>query len=117
MMLEQRIAVTGSRHYENRAHVWATLDVLVPVGATLLVGDAYGVDAHAWRWAEARGRIAVRYTAQWDALGRAAGPIRNRTMLQDATALIAFEYGCGKGTQDCIAQAERMGLPVTRVKG
>ena len=117
MMLDQRIAVTGSRHYDNRAHVWATLDALVPIEAQLLVGDAYGVDAHAWRWAQARGRVAVRFVAQWRALGRAAGPIRNGRMLREATALIAFEEGGGKGTRDCIAQAERLGLPITMIKG
>jgi hypothetical protein len=109
------IAVTGSRYYDNRAHVFVTLDEMVPHAALLLVGDATGADRLAVAWAESRRRPYRQFRAEWTAFGKAAGPIRNGRMLAIADELIAFTCGAGKGTRNCIDQAEAMGIPVHTV--
>jgi hypothetical protein len=58
--------------------------------------------------------------ADWDSHGKAAGPMRNRTMLagvnspvSNADLLIAFKGG--RGTADCVRQARELGIPVIEV--
>lgn len=119
------VLVTGSRGprrgspgWTDRAGVWSTLDRLAPSG--LIVGDADGVDYCARTWARYRGlgeRLQT-FDADWDTLGRGAGPIRNREM---AKRLSGWRIaGCGvrvvafhddilssKGTRDMLEVAGR----------
>ena len=81
---------------------------------TLVVGGASGVDALARDWA-----ISDRYCwhvhqilAEWDKYGRAAGPLRNERMAQNADALIAVWDGKSRGTKDMIERARKHGLKV-----
>lgn len=50
--------------------------------------------------------------ADWNAHGRAAGPIRNRAMAQQADALIAVWDGKSRGTRNMIETARELGLRV-----
>lgn len=57
------------------------------------------------------------YPARWDLHGKAAGPIRNQTMLDTEAPIdlvIAFDLG-GRGTADMIRRAERSGVKVLRI--
>jgi hypothetical protein len=108
------IAVTGCRAWPARARavVEAALDQHAAGAKLLLVGDATGVDRFAFEWALAR-KIPVRcFRADWHAYGRAAGPIRNRAMLDaGADQVLAFAWMAGPGTKDCAAEARRRGIP------
>jgi hypothetical protein len=56
-----------------------------------------------------------KYPADWDKYGPAAGPIRNRQMLDTGVDLvIAFrvEGVPSTGTDDCTAEAKRRGIEV-----
>lgn len=58
------------------------------------------------------------FTADWDKHGKSAGPIRNQAMLSGtigdlADLLIAFPGG--RGTEDCIRQADLLGIPLLEV--
>lgn len=60
--------------------------------------------------------LAFEYAADWDRDGKAAGPIRNREMLEDfepdlVLAFLIPEQEC-RGTWDCIEQALRFGIEV-----
>jgi hypothetical protein len=63
------------------------------------------------------GKIRVeRWPADWGLHGKAAGAIRNRAMLvgpPPADLVIAFPGG--RGTANCVAQAEALGIRVVRV--
>ncbi len=52
------------------------------------------------------------FKADWDAHGKAAGPIRNKTMIDKADGLIAFWDGKSRGTKNCIECATDKGIPV-----
>jgi len=56
------------------------------------------------------------FPAHWDEYGRAAGPIRNRQMLDKgwADAVVAFHLNLdeSKGTADMVREARKRGLPV-----
>ena len=69
--------------------------------------DALG-ERYAWRH-----RLKVeRYPADWEGLGKSAGPVRNELMAQNADALIAFPlYGVSnRGTLDMIRRAREHNL-------
>jgi len=105
--------VTGGRTYVDRFHVCNTLG---PLGVSRLVhGGAPGADQLCHEWAAQNGVEHVEYRADWAQHGRAAGPIRNRKMLDNEQPHILIAFPGGRGTEDCIAAALERGIPVWRV--
>lgn len=106
------IAFTGGRTCSNDSDVYCLLRVLNP--DTVFVGDADGLDRLVRTFCK---HLNIPYTvfkADWGEHGRAAGPIRNKEMLQSgANILIAFPGG--KGTENCVKQAKELGITVLRV--
>lgn len=124
-----RVVVTGGRGYTDHAFVFAALDAIHAV--TPITGLAHGgagkvgpisgrpigVDLLAGAWAEARGVPQTTFPvseAEWRRYQRAAGPIRNRRMLDEyePDALVAFPGG--KDTADCVNAARERGIEVLR---
>lgn len=128
------VVVTGAR---SGARLRAVCEALTawhdqyPVGV-LIHGDCpdpkggagRSVDACADDWARRyrrSGLVRIAMPAAWDALPTAGGPRRNLAMLKSlrqyeqhggAVAVLAFDGGAG--TADCVAQAQRMHVPVYR---
>lgn len=69
-----------------------------------------GFDLLAERWARFNSIEVIPYYADWKQYRGAAGPIRNQLMVDHASALIAAPGG--KGTEDCVARAERKGIRI-----
>ena len=126
-----RIVVTGGRAYANREHVFTALDAIhwvTPITELAhgnageigpLTGKLRGADKLAGAWAEAKGIEVVPYPVSredWKAYGRAAGPRRNRIMLDafKPDAVVAFPGG--NGTADCCQAARERGIEVLRQK-
>jgi hypothetical protein len=65
-------------------------------------GTARGVDTHGEAWANDNDINIIRFPADWDKHGKAAGHIRNREMGLYADALIALWDGKSKGTKGMI---------------
>lgn len=124
-MTRARVIVSGSRHplsadqmdFVRERMYWAQEQVAREHGWPLWgVGDAKGVDEYAtsvlWELAP------LIFNAEWDRLGRRAGPDRNRRMVLWATSeggpayLIAFPARDSRGTWDCIRQAVAAGMAV-----
>lgn len=124
-----RVIVTGSRTWSDAQVIRLALNevledfprpwVLVHGGNGMRRAGGYygdqplGADAISdsiWRtW----GRPVEVYWARWDELGRAAGPIRNRRMVNDGADLcLAFPLGESRGTYSTIALAEAADIPV-----
>lgn len=122
------VLVTGSREMRDPALLAAAIaDVCQRAGLsslpTLLVhGDSpLGADRRAAEWAERHQVPAVPMPAQWQTLGRRAGPARNTAMVQLCKQLracgwlvlvIAFPAPASKGTRHCIDIAEKAGFAV-----
>ena len=83
--------------------------------ATVIHGGARGADTVAARWAEAHSLEVVKFPADWQRHGRAAGGIRNQQMLDEGhpDAVVAFPGGVG--TADMVRRAKAAGLPVWEV--
>ena len=87
----------------------------------LLHGGARGADAAIGRAAQQLGWSALVMPAQWQLHGRAAGPIRNRELLEQAVARAVFHsspgsiasvlvvaFPGGAGTASLVREARRM---------
>lgn len=111
-----RVLVCGSRDWADRDALDAALDRAAGVVRVTEVihGSARGADTMAGEWA-ARRRIPVTaFPADWQNLGKRAGVVRNRTMLDLGRPglVIAFPLGASPGTRHMVTIARVAGLPV-----
>jgi hypothetical protein len=106
-----KIIATGGRAYKDAAYVNTVLSEIRPT--IICIGDARGLDKLVLEWAKAHSCPVKIYKAEWDKYGLAAGPLRNKKMIEenrDAEKLIAFPGGLG--TKNCIQQASRAGIAI-----
>jgi hypothetical protein len=84
----------------------------------IIHGACEGVDMTADKVARRLGFQISSKPADWKTYGRAAGPIRNKEMLDmGAHAVYAFHqnFEKSKGTKNMIKQAEDRGVPVVKI--
>lgn len=121
----KKILVTGTRHY---------LGIVVPpeIDAALkeAVGGEYGnafvihgdyptgIDAYTTNWCSRHEVQYAKCPAFWGRLSKAAGPIRNKAMLQAfmPDIVLAFPAKDSIGTNGCVALAVGLGLKVKIVE-
>ena len=90
------------------------LEVRYGIKITSVVsGCAPGADAAGEWWAETHNLPVHKYPADWNKLGKAAGPIRNREMAKNADAVILFPGG--NGTNSMKSEAEKAGLKIYEI--
>lgn len=78
-----------------------------PTGADQMAEDWYY--HHGWRYCAGR----EAYPARWDIEGNAAGPLRNRRMVNKGVKLgLAFPLGDSAGTWDCVRKMQGAKIPV-----
>lgn len=111
-----RVLVCGGRNYDNREHVFQTLESLSPPVTRLIVGDARGADELAYIWACRRDRKPERYRAEWDMHGLRAGPIRNQRMIDEGKPDLVVAFPGGRGTADMVRRAKAAGVPVREIQ-
>lgn len=114
-----KVIICGGRTYRFTTEDRRWLDLLhtsLPI-TEVVTGGAAGADCDAHNWAIMRKLPRKEFRAQWETLGRAAGPIRNAEMLnyiEPLGAVIVFPGGTG--TADMIHKAEKRGIPVYRAE-
>lgn len=109
------VLVCGGRDFKD---CWAVTRALVeegPIPSLVIHGGAPGADRLADEVARFNGIHVAVVNALWGHYGaKAAGPLRNAAMLRlSPDKVIAFPGG--RGTENCIGQAEEVGIPVERV--
>lgn len=109
------VLVCGGRRFEDARLMRATLiDAGLTASDVLIHGGATGADAHAEYEARAIGCHSARVDPLWNRHGKAAGPLRNAAMLRlKPDKVLAFPGG--RGTENCVKQAEEAGIPVERI--
>lgn len=111
-----RVLVTGGRDFEDRQLLVRVLNQLHEVHkfALLIHGGAKGADQLAGEWGAEHNIPVMPLPANWKRHGRAAGPIRNRQMLEHRPDLLIAFPG-GKGTADMVRASNRAGIRVVLV--
>jgi hypothetical protein len=119
-----RVLVTGDRRWADQHQIQVVLDNLLeshPEGLVIIEGCANGADRLAEVWAKQMGQAGDpvdlwHYPAQWEALGRAAGPSRNVRMLREGQPdeVHAFhdDLGSSRGTAHMVRIAMAAGVHV-----
>jgi hypothetical protein len=109
-----RVAVVGSIAFEHVEIVRAYVDAL-PLHTVVISGGAKGVDTVAQEAAQARGLDTLIFPADWNTHGRAAGPIRNKQIVDAADQVVAFWNGSSRGTLNTVVLALAAGKFVTPI--
>lgn len=110
-----KILVTGDREWTDKEMIAHVLGLWVSSKDTVIHGAANGADTLAGKAAKALGATVIPFPADWDKFGKAAGPIRNRKMLDEKPdVVLAFhdDLKNSKGTKDCCKEARKRGLVV-----
>lgn len=105
-----RIVVSGSRTITDEKTVERILAGYIAVKDIVITGGCRGIDRIAHDYARRYFADTEVYEADWDTHGKAAGPIRNGKMMEDAGILIAFWDGKSRGTRSAIDEARKRGV-------
>ena len=105
-----KVAVIGSRGFNDYELVVKTLSNL---HITLLVsGGAKGADTLGEKYANEHDIPTLIFKPDWETHGKAAGMIRNTTIVDNSDIVVAFWDGESSGTKDSITKAEKKGKKV-----
>jgi hypothetical protein len=109
------VLICGGRNFTDERVIGPVIDTLGPVEDVVIHGGAEGADLTAGKLARRRGVHSAVMFALWGEHGRPAGPLRNQAMLHlRPDKVIAFPGG--RGTENCVKQAEALGIPVERIE-
>ena len=114
-MTEYRVLICGDRNWKDCGIIEGLVKNL-PEGSVVIQGMCRGADMIARNAAIKHGVSYEDYPADWDKYGKAAGPIRNKQMLDEGKpdSVYAFhpDLSKSKGTKNMIEQARKRGIEV-----
>ena len=112
-----KVLVCGGRDFTDQAAVSSALDAMLKYHpkVSIIEGGAAGADMRARIWAENNSISCITFRADWKTHGKAAGPIRNRRMLEEGKPDLVLAFSGGRGTENMISQAEKAGVKVIRI--
>ncbi len=113
-----RVIIAGGRDFTDKSLLYSKCDLILAnqQNIEIVSGGAKGADTLGEQYATDRGYPLTRYNADWDKYKKAAGPIRNKLMNENADALIAFFNLKSKGTRNMIEEASKRNLKVRIIK-
>lgn len=104
------------RDIEEIQLLTATLDKYKNDVSLIIQGGASGADTLAALWAYYNGIPYKEYKADWSKYGKAAGTIRNETMLLDSNPDLVIAFPGGSGTSHMIRFARNEGYNVIEIR-
>lgn len=115
-----KILICGDRHWRDEKKIAKVLFKLRKKVKLVIHGGARGADQLAGKYAMLLGIPTAVYEANWTKHGRAAGPIRNQSMLKfgKPDMVIAFHKNLNKskGTKNMVGLAKKAKVKVRIVK-
>lgn len=125
--IDQVILITGSRNWEDKDLIKSALLPYANKHVLLIHGDCRGADKLAGEVAKELHFQISSSPANWQLYGRAAGPIRNKEMVNQAkkfhesgisTIVLAFHDSLhlSKGTKSCVDMAIKAKLTISYQK-
>lgn len=110
-----KVLVCGGRDFHDYEKVVWELNRLTTQPDTIITGAAPGADRLAEVWATVNNVSVWRFKANWEIEGKAAGPIRNQTMIDVARPDLVVAFPGGRGTGDMVRRSRKAGIPVSIV--
>lgn len=112
--MSKAVLICGDRYWKDEKTIEDFIRTL-PSDARVITGGAKGADTIAENLRKKRGLDGKVYKAEWNILGNAAGPIRNRRMIMEERPylVVAFHNKIfrSKGTIDTLRRARQRGIP------
>ncbi len=110
--MEKYVIIAGCRTYsdyqEAKDYILSCLKISETADQiTILSGGCKGADCLGERFAKENGFSLERYLPDWKKYGKAAGPIRNKQMVDVCHQVICFWDGKSKGTKSLIQYAKK----------
>jgi len=111
-----KLAIIGSRTFTDYAALDlaikqffcdATTDGYIPRFTEIVSGGAAGADSLGAQWGCEWGIKVFEYLPEWEKYGKRAGFIRNQTIIDNSTHVLAFWDGVSKGTGNSLALAKK----------
>ncbi len=106
-----KVAIVGSRDYKNLDQVKEFIEAF-PEDTIIVSGGAIGVDTIAEEKAEELGLKIKIFFPDWAKFKKAAGPIRNKKIVDYADLVVAFWRKKSKGTGSTIKLALEAKKPI-----
>jgi len=107
----ERVAIVGSRTWADPTLILSMVASL-PRDTVIVSGGAKGVDTFAVSAAKQYGLMWIIVYPNWDAFGKAAGPLRNVVIVDISDRGIAFWDGKSRGTKNTIDLFNEAGKPI-----
>lgn len=109
-----RLLVCGGRDFSDTESAYKVLDAMHrALGIDVLIeGNAKGADRIAGYWARRNGVTNLKFPADWNKHGKAAGAIRNQQMLDEGRPSHVLAFPGGRGTADMVRRAKATGVQV-----
>jgi len=112
-----RLIVAGGRYISDANLVFDTIRGSQMIPELIISGGCSGVDKFGEMFAKEHNIEIVRFLADWNKHGKAAGPIRNRQMAKFASennngALILVWDGSSRGSKNMLENAMKYKLKI-----
>lgn len=106
-----KLAIVGSRNFTDYDLMCSYISSKFDLSDidTIVSGGAKGADALAERFAHEYNLLLHVKKAEWSKYGRAAGPMRNKQIIEECDAVVAFPTVSSKGTLNSINLAKKLG--------
>ena len=111
-----KVAIIGSRDFNDYALVQKTLDPVKEKITLIVSGGAKGADSLGDKYAKENGIPTQIFIPDWETNGKSAGYIRNRDIVSNSDIVIAFWDGQSKGTQHSFKLAAELNKPIRIIK-
>ena len=110
-----KIIIAGSRNFTDYQKLKTECDQFLQDHKNIEIvsgGHYKGADKLGIEYANEKGFDLIKFPAEWNKFGKAAGPKRNKEMAKYADALIVFWDGKSKGTLNMINLAKEEALKI-----
>ena len=105
-----RVIIAGSRTITDPLELEKAIKLSGFIITEVISGGASGVDKLGIDWANANGKPVKVFLPDWKTYSKAAGPIRNGIMADNADALIIVWDGKSRGSASMIEKASAKNL-------
>lgn len=105
-----KLAIVGSREFTDYDKMCKFIASRFDIDTIdcIVSGGAKGADSLAERFASEHNISTKIFKPDWKRYGRAAGPIRNRSIVEYADAVVAFPTSSSKGTVNSMKLAREL---------